>query len=95
MQESYQAARANLVQSKLVARDVYNRSIRENIYKVGDYVRLRNEAKKGKLDWNWSKPYEVIEINSDVNVTIKIGNKKVRIHNNRLKPVQSSISDEK
>ena len=95
LQESYQAARANLVQSKLVARDVYNRSIRENIYKVGDYVRLRNEAKKGKLDWNWSKPYEVIGINSDVNVTIKIGNKKVRIHNNRLKPVQSSISDEK
>ena len=67
------------------SKEYYDEKINEKIFKIGDFVRIKNPAKKGKLDFNWSKPFEVINVNSDVNTTLKIGNKSVRIHNNRLK----------
>ena len=85
LNEAYQAAKENSQKFKERSKGYYDENINEKIFKIGDLVRIKNPAKEGKLDFNWFKPFEVININSDVNATLKIGNKSVRIHNNRLK----------
>lgn len=85
LQEAHEIARENLIGSKYKAKEYYDKKCNEKTFKLGDMVRVRNEAKKGKLDWNWSEPAEIVEINSDNNVTVRLGRKTMRIHNNRLK----------
>lgn len=85
LQEAYGVARENLISGKHKSKEHYDRTSREECFEVGDWVRIKNPAKKGKLDFNWSEPYKITKINSDNNVTLKMGKKSVRIHNNRLK----------
>lgn len=46
---------------------------------------MKNMKKKNKLEPNWLGPFEVIEINEPVNVTIIKNNKPIRVHMNHLK----------
>ena len=75
LHEAYQAVKENLQKSKERSKEYYDEKINEKIFKIWDFVRIKNPAKKGKLDFNWSKPFEVINVNIDVNTTLKIGNK--------------------
>ena len=58
-------------------------------FKINDQVYLRNTVTKlnqsKKLTSNYSGPFKVIKINSPVNCTILVKNKKVKVHINRLK----------
>lgn len=85
LQEAYKVSRENVLAAKHRAKEYYDKSCRERNFKIGDFIRIKNPAKKGKLDFNWSEPYKIIEVNSNNNVTVKIGNKNVRLHNNRIK----------
>jgi len=52
---------------------------------VGDRVLIQDKARKGKLSAKWLGPYEVLEVNSQENVTIRKGNRKTKIHINLFK----------
>jgi transposase InsO family protein len=85
LQKTHQIARENMIRSKEISKKQYDKTARPIKFKVGDKVMLKNPLVKGKFSKIWLGPYEIIEINSPVNVTIKEGRKKKRINNNRLK----------
>lgn len=89
MQHSHEIARKNLLSSKEKSKEYYDKNIKQLKLKVGDKVLLRNEEKKAgktkKLQSLYKGPYEVITIDSDVNCTIKINKKLIKVHMNRLK----------
>jgi Integrase zinc binding domain/Integrase core domain len=85
LQRAHQIARKNMIKSKIRAKKYYDKTINPVKFKIGDKVMLKNPIIKNKFSKIWTGPYEVVEINSPVNVTIKEGRKRKRINNNRLK----------
>lgn len=89
LQKSNEIARNNIQKSKEINKKYYDQKNNSISFKVGDKVFLLNEnTSKGKckkLRSNYEGPYEIVEINSNCNSTIKIKNKKKLVHNNRLK----------
>lgn len=68
----------------------YDLKAREKKFKIGDRVLLHQplvrRGRSKKLVKPWVGPYTVIEINSDVNITIKKGKHVQKVHINRVKP---------
>lgn len=89
LQKSREIARNKLINSKEYNKQIYDKKCKNIQFKVGDSVYLSNEAikpgKSRKLSPYWLGPYKIIEVNSSTNVTIKIKNKKLKVHTNRLK----------
>ena len=85
LQKVYKLAKENLQKAKEQTKTYYDRNIRPVSFSIGNKVLLKNAAKKGKLSPEWTGPYDVIDVPSDVNTVIQIGKKKRRVHNNRLK----------
>lgn len=85
MQESRQMAREHLISSKNKNKDYYDKKINPINVKIGDKVLMKNMNKKNKLEQHWLGPFEVVEINSPVNVSILKNNKKTVVHMNHLK----------
>lgn len=89
LQRSHEIARENLIDMKEKAKVRYDRTSTSCKYQVGDSVFLKNEAtKKGlskKLSPDFTGPHEIIEVHETPNVTLKVGNKFVKVHTNRLK----------
>lgn len=85
IQQAHEFARKNLIASKERSKKYYDRNTKEETFKVGDLVLLKNENKKGKLSPLWVGPYEVKQITSPVNLKIQIGKKVKTIHANRIK----------
>jgi len=85
MQNIHKKAQENLSRSKNNSKFYYDKDTTTQKIHIGDKVLLHNATKKHKLSPIWMGPYEVTKINSEVNSTIKIGNKLRRVHNNRLK----------
>lgn len=90
LQKSHQIAKDNIIKSKETNKNYYDRKSNNVEFKVGQQVYLQNEqtskGKSKKLTQNYNGPYKIHEINSPVNITILIKNKKVKVHANRLKP---------
>ena len=84
---SRQIARDNLIENKQKSKDNYDKHINKSVkFNVNDFVYLRNDANKsGKLGVKYNGPYQIISVNSPVNVTLKIKNKSVKVHINRIK----------
>jgi len=85
LQESHQMARDRLIQKKIRTKNIYDRTANPIVVHVGDKVLIQDKARKGKLSAKWLGPYEVLEVNSQENVTIRKGNRKTKIHTNLLK----------
>lgn len=85
LQNSYILAKQNLLKTKEKYKTLYDKNINPKVFKVGDIVFLKNEAKKNKLDPLWNGPYEITEITSEYNSKIKIGRTLKIVNNNRLK----------
>lgn len=89
LQKSRKTARDHLLESKRVNKRTYDKRSRHIEFKAHDLVYLSNEqskiGKSKKLSSYWLGPYKIIKVNSPVNVTIKIKNKKIKVHTNRLK----------
>jgi hypothetical protein len=86
---SRQIAKENLLQNKLTSKTTHDKNIGKLVkFNVGDLVYLRNDStnKSRKLMSRYSGPYQIVLIDSLVNVTLKIKNKLVKVHMNRLKP---------
>lgn len=82
-----------MILSKTTSKKYYDGNIYSPEYKVGDEVYLEsNEVKIGKskkLSPNFKGPFKIIEVHDYQNATIKVKNKFVRVHVNRLKPLSS------
>lgn len=67
----------------------HDKKTKEVVFKVGDFVWLHDDTvKRGntkKLQASYFGPYEVVEILSKVNTKIKLPNRLLTVHNNRLK----------
>ncbi|XP_044761285.1 uncharacterized protein LOC123318665 [Coccinella septempunctata] len=89
LQKSQEIARNNILKSKETSKIYYDKKSRNTEFKLGEKVLLLNEksekGKSKKLSQQYTGPYEIIEINSPVNVTIQIKRRKVKVHTNRLK----------
>lgn len=84
LQNTWQIARNNLISAKEIAKKSYDKSTHSTKFEIGDKVLLKNETRSSKFDPPWHGPYEIMEINSEVNSTIQIGRSLKLVHNNRL-----------
>lgn len=83
LQHACQDARENIIKTKVKRNVLYNENTKESNYKVGDNVLVRNET-GSKLDAIYNGPYKVVEVKRS-NVVIKLENKLVELHKNRIK----------
>lgn len=89
LRESQRIARENLLKSKQMNKEKYDKRINPEDFNIGDKVYLLNEKSKlntsKKLTHKYDGPYEILQKNSSVNYTIQIKNKPILVHVNRLK----------
>lgn len=83
LQQACHDARSNLLESKNKRKDRYDTKSRIVNYKVGNKILLKNEI-GNKIEPLFKGPYEIIEIKSP-NVVIKVDNKLLEVHKNRIK----------
>lgn len=76
-------AKNNLINSKIKRKENYDKVSKQINYKVGDKVLVRNET-GNKLEMLYKGPYRIEKVESP-NVVIKLDNKLVKIHKNRIK----------
>lgn len=90
IQIAYQKVIDNTQRRKENSKLQYDLKAREKQIRVGDRVLLHQplvrRGRSKKLAKPWIGPYTVIKINSEVNVTIKMGKRVQKVHVNRLKP---------
>lgn len=84
VQNACQDARNNLLESKYKRKEHFDKDCKTISYKIGDKVLLSNGSISNKLDAIYEGPFEVIK-DEHPNVTIKINNKNVKVHKNRVK----------
>jgi hypothetical protein len=89
LQHCHEAARNNLLSNKQKSKLYYDRNTNTQNFAVRDLVRLEDESstigKCKKLTPIYKGPYEIISVDSDVNCTILVNRKHVKVHFNRLK----------
>lgn len=89
LNKSHEIARENLERSKETNKTYYDKNATHNEYKIGDLVYLLVEhttpGTSQKLRPLYEGPYEIISVDSPVNVTLKIKRKHVKVHTNRIK----------
>jgi len=86
LQTAHRDTREELLKRKQQRKEYYDQYHGTKIteYETGDLVMLKNEQRK-KLDPIYTGPYEVIA-DEKINCRIKVNNKEVRVHKNRIKP---------
>jgi len=94
LSKSHEIARNNIIANKEKAKERYNIGKTPRTFKIGDNVYLTCEATKlnrsKKLSPKYEGPYEIIKIHNPLNVSLKIKNKIVRVHTNRIKYTDSN-----
>lgn len=89
LQKSQEIARKHILKSKKINIKIYDKNCKNHNFNIGDKVFLLNEQSKlnrsKKLTPNYLGPYEIVQINSPVNYTILIKNKKHKVYSNKLK----------
>lgn len=89
LNKSYEIAKQNIHESKETNKRYYDKNASHEDYQIGDLVYLLNETSKPstskKLNPLYTGPYEIIEINSPVNLTLKIKRRNFKVHKNRIK----------
>ena len=85
LQNAWKDARNNLIESKVKRKEKYdNKCCNTRNYHFNDKVMLKSEV-GSKLEPLYRGPYKVIK-EKPPNVTLKIDNKLVEVHKNRIKP---------
>lgn len=89
LQIAYKSTQENIQTRKESSKIQYDKKTKEKTFEVGDQVLLYcpqvRRGRSRKLNSPWVGPYTVIEINSEVNVTIKKGRNTQKVHKNRVK----------
>lgn len=89
LRKSHEVAKTELLKSKEQNKSYYDKRVRDEIFNVGEFVYLLNETSKPgtskKLTPSYTGPHKIISLDSLVNCTILVKNKRVKVHLNRLK----------
>ena len=89
MQTTRNIARDEILKHKNLSKLYYDKKGNIKHFKVGDKVLLHNDSgtlgTNKKFNSKWLGPYEIVSIDSDVNCTILIKKKRMKVHFNRLK----------
>lgn len=86
LQAAHTIAHERLKQQKHKTKTSYDKTVSEINVHVGDQVLLKDKSRKGKLSAKWIGPFQVLELNSNENITIRKGRKSVKVHKNLVKP---------
>uniref|UniRef100_A0A6V7LZN9 RNA-directed DNA polymerase n=1 Tax=Bracon brevicornis TaxID=1563983 RepID=A0A6V7LZN9_9HYME len=92
LRASWQIAGDNIEDAKEKSKLQYDKNAKDIVFHIGDQVLMKNNmvrpGRTKKLTQPWIGPYVIVEKNSDVNYTVKSGNKKKtqRVHVNQLRP---------
>lgn len=94
MNKFFEIARENIIKCKESSKHYYDRSTKQHIFKIGDFVYVRNNAGKPgvskKLSPNYKGPYKIIKVNKNQTIKVLLNNNKSAVyHHNLLKPVFS------
>lgn len=81
---THQLAKKNIIESKIRNKKYYDKKTSIFKYKAGDYVYLKRENPKSKLDSKFTGPYLVLDV-KEPDVTIKVKGKAVKVHAQRIK----------
>jgi transposase InsO family protein len=88
--------RKNSKQARSRQERQYNKGAKDIQYAIGQWVYLRDfSAKAGqvkKLKKLWKGPYEVIEVIPPTSVKLRLPNRELLVHKNRLKPHPSATA---
>lgn len=85
LQMSWKIAREFIIKNKEKSKTYYDKNINFTEFHEHDLVLLKKEVNShSKFQNHWEGPYEVIEINSPENSTIRVQRKNMIVHNNRL-----------
>lgn len=85
LQAAHAIAHDRLQQQKHETKTTYDKTVNEISVHVGDQVLLQDKGRKGKLSSKWIGPFQVLELNSNENITIQKGRKSVKVHKNLVK----------
>ena len=85
LQSSYAIAHENILKHKQYSKSKFNKNTQQPNFSIGDLVLLQTTGKRKKLSALYHGPYEITDINSEQNSTIKINNSLKKVHNNHLK----------
>ena len=88
----------NIQRKKENSKIQYDLKAREKRFNVGDKILLHQPlvrwGRSKKLVKPWVGPYTVVEVNSDVNITIKRWKHLQKVHLNRVKPFREKFTKE-
>lgn len=88
-QHCHEIARNTLMRHKEQSKAKYDDKTHNLSLKIGDNVLLKNETptagKTRKLQPLFKGPYKIVSLDSDVNCTIMVNRKPIKVHYNRLK----------
>lgn len=84
LQRACTEARENLIYSKEKRKLTFDKKSNHISYKIGDKVLVKNNAMECKLDAIYKGPYKVIR-DLGSNVILKVENKTVEVHKDRVK----------
>jgi transposase InsO family protein len=88
LRDTQDNARENLKRAKERSKKYYDRRMNAYTFKVGNHAYLLKEPSKGKLDDQYTGPYEIIEVLGNNNVKLQIGNRTRIVHIDKLKPAR-------
>ena len=96
LKENFSQARANLISNKQKEKIRYDKNSEVIEFNLGDLVYLTNDParpkRNKKLSSSFSGPFPIISKQSNVNYTLAVGNKEIKVHVNRLKLAKSISS---
>lgn len=86
LQTAATEAKNNLIASKETRKLKYDKKYKCHFinFKQGDKVMIKNDDKNIKMEANFKGPYVIIK-DKNSNIVVKIDNKLVEVHKNRVK----------
>lgn len=79
-------AAENLNRAKELSKKQFDKNENPKSFQVGDAVLLLKEPRYSKFDPYWEGPYEILEVYNDLNIKIKLDDKRTKVvHSNKLK----------
>lgn len=93
LQTAWKIAKDKLIDKKEKSKKQYDDKVNYETFDIGEKVLLRNETGDTKTKSLWLGPFVILKIPSLENSTIKIKNKEVTVHNNRLKRFCEKVNE--
>lgn len=86
LKRAHEIARTNIIKRKELNKNNYDKTHNNEVnFQIGDFVLIKNEVKNHKYANNYNGPFEITDIPSEHNFTLRMGNKIKTLHKDKLK----------